>query len=147
MGVKGQFFSFDVFLALALFTISIILLFSFFSAKAPLTQQFYYADDITNLFANIRINEVLTEAQASTYHLIEGDYEQGKTINEVLRNLGIYNKKTDAKDLVDYLIKDLLPKNYGFSFEIDSGGETTIISSSGEKQKVIVSRERILRGT
>ncbi len=151
--MKGQFFSFDAFLALALFVISMVLLFSFFSIRAPLTQQFYYADDITNLFANIRINDLFERnffvtAENYDYQKDAEDYDDEKTVNEVLRNMQLYGKTDSAENLVNDLLLNLVPDKYDFSFEIQSGNcpnnNCFIVSGEGENN-FVVSREKFLR--
>ncbi len=154
MVAKGQFFSFDAFLALSLFIIATVLLFSFFAVKAPLTQQFYYADDITNLFANTRINELFERNffitnERYNYPKDAQDYDDGKTVNEVLRNMQIYGNVDSAKNLVEDLLKGLLPEKYGFSFGIESGicqGNDCLIVPGTGQSNFIVSREKFLRG-
>src|SRR3989344_3746548 len=98
MGVKGQFFSLDACLALSLFVIASILLFSFFSVKAPLTQQYYYVDDVNNLFSNIKIDDIMVknsfvnDYSDGNYNNIKAaqDYDSQLTLNEIIRNMQVY---------------------------------------------------------
>ena len=55
---KGFFFSLDAFMALSLFVLILISMYLFFINSSDLNQQYYFSEDLFDVFSNIKLEEL-----------------------------------------------------------------------------------------
>lgn len=142
---KGFFFSLDAFFAILIFTLMLVSIYGYFVGTQELKQQYYFSEDLFDVFINIRMEEFDYENQ---------EYMTGiKTLNEwgfinddittmeqiiTLNNQGYANY---SGWIVQNLTYNLFDPRYGFSFDIEG-----LIYEEGGEQSSLVSRQRFVSG-
>lgn len=140
---KGFFFSMDAFFAILTFTIILVSIYGYFVNVHELRQQYFYSEDILDVFSNIKMEELDLENYynlnlLNTWELIDNELtimEQMVTFS----NKGYFNY---SQWIFYNLTSVLLDERYGSSFNIGRneifGTEKNITAS--------VARQRFVSG-
>ncbi|MBI4158920.1 hypothetical protein HY500_01530 [Candidatus Woesearchaeota archaeon] len=142
---KGFFFSIDSIFALILFGFVLANIYSFFLVSHNTDQQFYFSEDMLNIFSKIKINELdLTKYNEIQTMIGDGRIKNQK--NTLLEQVVIFREKEgdtspNAQLFVQDVTKGLIPEQYGFS--IDINGE---VFKKSKEVTTLISRERLTFG-
>lgn len=141
---KGFFFSLDAFFAIMIFTLILVSVYGYFINTHELRQQYFYSEDILNIFTKTKMNEINIDAIGNEnlislrdWNLIDYDLI---VIEQVIsfKNKG-YNNYSEW--IVNNLTSDLLSKRYGFSFDIEG-----LVYERKVNVTALVSRNRFVSG-
>jgi len=138
---KGFFFSIDAFMALILFVLIIMLIYTFFIGVGTLRQQYYFSEDLFTVMDNVKINE-LDEDNYLTLYDIE-DLNDNLTIMGQMVTFRVNESYDQAEQLIGTGVLNIegLVGSYGVSLDIQNklfGPDTTGTN--------IVVRQRISSG-
>jgi len=141
---KGFFFSLDAFFAIMIFTLVLVSVYGYFVNTQELRQQYYFSEDLFNIFTSVRMEEINLESEYSTgikqlndWGFIDMDM---KLIDQVvaLKNDGYSNYS-------EWIIRDmtysLFSDRYGISFDING-----LIYEKDKEVNALVSRQRFVSG-
>jgi hypothetical protein len=142
---KGFFFTTDGFLAIILFTVIILGLFSYYISAKSLTQQYYYSEDLLNIFSNVKISE-LDPIYYPSIQTILNQPEEYNSGNVIIQQINVFyeqNQELSAIEMVEELTTGLVPEKYGFGIIVK--GED-VYSAGKENITALVSRQKIVKG-
>lgn len=149
---KGFFFSIDAFMAILIFTVMIVSIYGYFINIHELRQQYFYSEDLLDIFINTHMNEL--DLSLTNYPSIFALYSDNNdevldnmdpslTIMEqivTLRNNNTAGASVAATTIVTNLTTDLLGSKYGFSFDLGRDeiyGTEKNITSSVARQRFV----------
>lgn len=142
---KGFIFSFDSFLALVLFTLFTILIYLFFVFSTPVTQQYYFSEDIINVLSTTKISEL----NLLEYPKIQEMIEQGiitdtsSTIIEQILTLQLSEDESNSCGLFGNVTENLLPPGYKVGIDL----ATSDFCAQGITNTInLISRNRVSVG-
>jgi len=143
---KGFIFSFDSFLALIIYTLFTVLIYFFFVFSSPTTQQYYFSEDLINTIDNVKVSEI------SSYPEVQVMINDGRikdpslTIIEQILTFQLDQDTSSACELFNITKKNLLPKGFEASFDLDSGsicgGEITRVTNLISRNRIAVGRKQ-----
>lgn len=122
---KGYFFTLDVFIAVTILLVGLLIIFSFTPSKPAQTQAVYSAKDIMNSLATFGVGEV----DVGYLRLLIENGTVSNTDNTLLEQLGefyVIGRMDLAKNLASYIIPPLLPPQYSAQLLIN---DTVIFES------------------
>ena len=142
---KGFFFSIDSIFALMLFGFVLANIYSFFLVSQSANQQFYFSEDVLDIFSNVKINEL----DLTKYTVVQTMISDGRIKNlgnTLLDQVVLFREKegeasTNAQIFVQDVTKGLIPEQYGFS--VDVNGE---VFKKSKEVTTLISRERLTFG-
>ena len=142
---KGFFFSIDSIFALILFGFVLANIYSFFLVSQSADQQFYFSEDILDIFSKIKIGEL----DLTKYPIVSsmvGDGRIKNLDNSLLDQVVIFREKegessSNAQLFVQDITTGLIPEQYGFS--VDVNGE---VFKKSKEVTTLISRERLTFG-
>ena len=117
---KGFFFSMDAFFAILIFTVALVSIYGYFINAQELRQQYFYSEDMLDIFSNVRMGEIMEGGSYSdlnrlnTWNLINEDL----TIMEQIISFKNQGYDNYSQWIVNNLTSDLLGDRYGFSFDL-----------------------------
>src|SRR3989344_5185908 len=130
---KGFIFSFDSFLALIIYTLFTVLIYFFFVFSSPTTQQYYFSEDLLNVMDNVKVSEISSYPEVQVMINDGRIKDQSLTIIEQILTFQLERDTTSACELFNITKKNLLPKGFEASFDLDSGsicgGEITQVTN------------------
>jgi len=146
---KGFFFSMDAFFAILIFTVILISIYGYFVNTHELRQQYFYSEDILDIFTNIKMEEF----EVGNYPYVSGLYiheddEIRDNMDPSLTIMGqivkLKNNNTEealigASTIITNLTSPLLGERYGFSFDLMGSiyeSEKNITASVGRQRYV-----------
>ena len=142
---KGFIFSFDSFLALVLFTLFTILIYLFFVFSTPVTQQYYFSEDIINVLSTTKISD-LNLAEYPDIELMVNDgriTDTSSTIIEQILTFELNDNREDACGLFGNVTENLVPAGY----KVGIGLTTSDFCAQGITNSInLISRNRISVG-
>jgi len=137
---RGFFFSIDSFLALMLFTLILVFIYSFFLNMGSLQQQYYFSEDLFDVLNNVEISELDNDYYKSIDQLnYVIDYNMTIMEQAVTFKINETNKE-NATLLLSDIIGNLTGQ-YGVGVDIES-----LIFERGGNATNIVVRQRIVSG-
>ncbi|MBI2106416.1 hypothetical protein HYT57_00370 [Candidatus Woesearchaeota archaeon] len=142
---KGFFFSIDSIFALMLFGFVLANIYSFFLVSHSANQQFYFSEDVLDIFSKVKINEL----DLTKYTVVQTMIGDGRIKNldaTLLDQVVVFREKegeasTNAQIFVQDVTKGLIPEQYGFS--VDVNGE---VFKKSKEVTTLISRERLTFG-
>ena len=142
---KGFFFSVDSIFALMLFGFVLANIYSFFLVSQSVDQQFYFSEDVLDIFSNVKISEL----DLTKYAVVQTMISDGRIKNQentLLNQVVVFREMegesgTNAQLFVQDITNELIPEQYGFS--IDINGE---VFKKSKEITTLVSRERLTFG-
>ena len=140
---KGFFFSLDAFMALSLFVLILISMYLFFINSSDLNQQYYFSEDLFDVFSNIKLEELelVKYPQIIMLSLGGGINNSNLSLSEIIVDFSINGNSESASILIEDLTEGLVPARFGISFELEEE-----IFSRGEERQALVARSRLLSG-
>jgi len=135
MGMKkGFFFSSDAFIALMLFVVVLLGIYSYMVTSNNMQQQYYFSEDLMEVFSNVRAMDLPEEKQLI---LEEGltNYNQSSTISEL-----IVQNPDEAGIIIEELTNGLISWQYGiglFSDEEEVYNDLENVTSSVSRTKLV----------
>ena len=140
---KAFFFSMDAFFAVIIFTLILVSVYSYFISTQELRQQYFYSEDMFDLFINTRVGELkqfdehINLQQLRQWNLIEENLTVMEQISK-FQNLGY----TNYSQWVFYnLTSDFFGAKYGVEFNLEG-----LIYGSEKNATALVSRQRFVSG-
>ena len=142
---KGFFFSIDSIFALMLFGFVLANIYSFFLVSQSTDQQFYFSEDVLDIFSNVKISELDPTKYTEVQKMI-GDGRIKNQENTLLGQVVIFREiegesSANAQLFVQDINKGLIPEQYGFS--VDINGE---VFKKSKQITTLISRERLTFG-
>ena len=147
---KAFFFSLDAFFAVIIFTLILVSVYGYFISTQELRQQYFYSEDLFNIFINTRMSELSPDAYPNIYALYDSEIPEIRdnmnpdlTIMEqivTLRNIKTEEANGAIKTILDELTGELFEGKYGFSFNVEDW------TYGEEGGNTIVSRRRFVSG-
>ena len=152
---KGFFFSTDAFLAILIFTLVLVSIYGYFIGTQELRQQYYFSEDLFDIFINTNIEEIEeTESYETFLENMEIDYPEhigliDKKLTIMEQLITINNNVTQddpagdtiARELTSALISTFFEDSrYGFNFNVN---EWAYLEDEGNPN-AIVARQRFV---
>ncbi|MFH1399769.1 MAG: hypothetical protein ABIG95_06710 [Candidatus Woesearchaeota archaeon] len=148
---KGYFFMLDSFIAMSIILFSLILIFSFHTSKPYQMQGIFIADDIMDVFAGTRVEEIDNDFIYGLYTGSTNITNPKNSLAEQVAEFLITDREGLAQQFVKNITVRMVPEKYGFmirvynetkawQFNISEG------SVSQDEAKLIVSSKKILTG-
>ena len=109
---KGLFFSSDAFIALMLFVIVLLGVYSYVVVSSNMQQQYYLSEDLLEVFANVKASDLTDEKQAILQLLPV--YNADSTISEL-----IVQNPNEVSEIINGLTYGLVSWQYGVGLFID----------------------------
>ncbi|MBU2633843.1 MAG: hypothetical protein KJ674_01210 [Nanoarchaeota archaeon] len=135
---KGFFFSIDAFLALMLFTLILVFIYSFFLNMGSLQQQYYFSEDLFDVLNNVELSELEDYDSITQLNYII-DYNRTIMEQVVTFTINVTNKDNATLLLTDIIGN--LTGQYGIGVDVES----LIFERGGNATNVVV-RQRIVSG-
>jgi len=130
---KGLFFASDAFIALMLFIIILLGVYSYVIVSNNMQQQYYFSEDLLDVFSNIKLNEL----DSGKYLFIIG-FSEELTIAEV-----IVQNPTLVEDIIQELTGGLINQQYGVGVYIDGD----LVYTDLEDVRSSVSRTKLIKNS
>ncbi|MBL7147841.1 MAG: hypothetical protein ISS82_03380 [Nanoarchaeota archaeon] len=136
MGLKkGLFFSSDAFIALMLFVVVLVSIYSYIIISSGMQQQYYFSEDLLDVFSEVTVGELSIADYPSLEYFIENNPDL--TILESI----VLNTYDNNGDIINESIDGLISEQYGIAFYID---DDEAIINELEGSGSLVSRERLV---
>ena len=148
---KGFFFSLDAFFAIMTFILVLVSIYSYFVSTQELRQQYYFSEDLFNIFINTKMGELLSGAYPDIDDLYNSEIPEIRdnmnpdltVMEQIITLRNINNEEADmaASSIIRDLTAGLFEDRYGFSFDVEG-----LIYEEGGEQNALVSRQRFVSG-
>ena len=140
---KGFFFSLDAFFAVIIFTLILVSVYSFFINTQELRQQYFYSEDILNIFTNKRMENLqIVDTYPDLIELKQYGLIQNLTIIEEISYLQSKGYTNYSQRIFYNLTHDFLGDRYGVEFDIDG-----LVYKSDKNATALVARQRYFSGS
>lgn len=141
---KAFFFSLDAFFAVIIFTLILVSIYSYFISTQELRQQYFYSEDVLDLFINTKVDEL---SQFDTnenlillkqWNFIQPNY----TIMEQISYFQDKGYNNYSQWMFYNLTSDFFGTKYGVEFDLEG-----LIYGSQKNATALVSRQRFVSGS
>jgi hypothetical protein len=147
---KGFFFSLGAFFAIMIFTLVLVSIYGYFVNTQELRQQYYFSEDLLDIFTSVRMEEIkdnyqdIEDLYISEFPEVRNNMSLDITIMDqvIVLNTGTENSLNAAKVIITSLTGSLLGERYGLSFDIDNN----LVYGRDKEINALVSRQRFVSG-
>ena len=140
---KGFFFSLDAFFAIMIFTLILVSIYGYFVNTQELRQQYFYSEDILNIFTNTRMENLqIVDTYSDLIELKQYGLIQNFTVIEEVSYLQSKGYTNYSQRIFYNLTHDFLGDKYGIGFDIEG-----LIYESEKNATAVVARQRYFSGS
>jgi len=140
---KGFFFSLDGFMAITLFILILVSMYLFFINSRSLDQQYYFSEDLFDVFSDVKISELDYSTYGTVFDFIVDRKinDTDLTISEQIIDFALAENNDDAAALIQDITNGLFDNRFGVAFELQDE-----IYSTASERNALVARRRLLSG-
>ena len=117
---KGFFFSLDGFMAITLFILILVSMYLFFINSRSLDQQYYFSEDLFDVFSDVKISELDYSTYGTVFDFIVDRKinDTDLTISEQIIDFALAENNEDAAAFIQDLTNGLFDNRFGVAFEL-----------------------------